>query len=1078
MSPRRHFYTSPAFLGPLLAGQVRACSAQQRTTPGKEAELTRILTAIDRAGRAARLLARYPVAAALALVAALASPLRAGVELPVGNQTGAISIRAGGATHWKQGAYEVWVLGGDVQITQGDVVAKSREAVLWIDRAEAFSGRPSKIIAYLEKFVQVDFGRGGDPHAITGRRAQSLVDEQSWIGRFHTTGGIELAAPLTSHEPQVRPAIFARGNSARENEFKPAPQAAAAELPYAVAPSQAVQPAQFTREEIAPPAGTPVAPAGNRVVIEGRGSRGFSPHYFTDAERNERIVVSTTGVIVRIDGIDQLGSVRIDCDRVVTWVPNVAPGSPAFNQAIQSGEGPLEFYLEGNIVFRQGDRVIYADRMYYNVIQQQGVVLNAEMLTPVPQYRGYLRLKADVLRQVNRQRFEAYNAGLTSSRMGIPRYWFQSQNVAVDDVQTPIVDPFTGLPLLTPDGEPQVDHQLLATARNNTIHLAGVPIFYWPTIATDLTEPTYYLTGFRFRNDSVFGTGAQLDWDLYQLLGIEDKPPNTKWTLSTDYFNLRGPALGTNFGYQGNTLFGVSGPYRGFFDAWGIHDDGTDNLGREWRDLAIPNDIRGRVLARHRQYLPNDFILSAELGLISDYNFLEQYYELEWDTFKDQSTGVELKKLLGNSSLAISGDVRPDGFVTDTEWLPRADHYLFGQPLLFDRLTWHAHSSVGYAHMREASPPVDPAQVAVISPLAWEADVQGLRAATRHELDLPLELGPAKVVPYILGEAAYWGEDLNGQSLTRGYAQAGVKASVPIWRADPTVGSELFNLTGLAHKITLEAEYFFADASQDLADLPLYDPLDDNATEFTRRQMAVRTFGQAQGTFVPLQFDERFFALRSNLQGSVSSPVEIADDLTALRLGINQRWQTKRGLPGQQRIIDWIVFDLQAVLFPDEAQNFGSAIGLVDYEFRWHVGDRLTLLSDGYYDGYDQGLRQATVGALISRPEYGNVYLGFRSTEGPISSNIATGSLSYRMSEKWIATAGAMWDFGSTGNIGQNFALTRIGESFLIRLGFNFDASRNNIGATFGIEPRFLPNARLGRVGGVQIPPAGALGLE
>ena len=35
----------------------------------------------------------------------------------------------------------------------------------------------------------------------------------------------------------------------------------------------------------------------------------------------------------------------------------------------------------------------------------------------------------------------------------------------------------------------------------------------------------------------------------------------------------------------------------------------------------------------------------------------------------------------------------------------------------------------------------------------------------------------------------------------RGYAQAGVKASVPVWRADPTVTSELFNLTGLAHKI-------------------------------------------------------------------------------------------------------------------------------------------------------------------------------------------------------------------------------------------------------------------------------------
>ena len=41
-----------------------------------------------------------------------------------------------------------------------------------------------------------------------------------------------------------------------------------------------------------------------------------------------------------------------------------------------------------------------------------------------------------------------------------------------------------------------------------------------------------------------------------------------------------------------------------------------------------------------------------------------------------------------------------------------------------------------------------------------------------------------------------------------------------------------------------------------------------------------------------------------------------------------------------------------------------------------------------------------------------------------------------------------------------------------------YDASRNNFGATIGIEPRFLPSSRLGRIGGVTVPPAGALGLE
>jgi lipopolysaccharide export system protein LptA len=1009
------------------------------------------------------------------------------VELPVGDATQPVSIRAGGAAHWRQGAYEVWVLRGAVSIEQGSLSAKSDEAVLWIDRAEAFSDRPSKIIAYLEgQQVQVDFGRGGDPNSVSGRKAQTLRD-RTWLGRFHTTAGIQLSAPPSSGEPPTQPAIFGRGLVAREREgtepgLGTSPLVTRIHLENAAAGTNfdpSVHPAQYRREEIAPPAATPIPQAIPTVDIRGRGGRTANAQSFNNPETGQQGYIINSGFQIVLQGMDQLGTVSIESDRAVVWTPVLNVSDPASMRAAQSGQAPLEIYLEGNIVFRQSDRVIYADRMYYNVRQENGVVLNAEMLTPVPQYQGLLRLKAEVLQAVNRQRFEAYNAALTSSRIGVPRYWFQSRDVAVDDMQTPVVDPLTNQPLLAADGSPQVAHQMLATSRNNFIYVSGVPVFYWPTIATDLTAPTYYLSGFKLKNDRVFGTGPMLDWDLFQLLGIQNKPPGSAWTLSTDYFNLRGPALGTDYKYSGDTLFGIPGPYRGFIDVYGIHDTGHDNLGFDWRNLAVPNAFRGRVLGRHRQNLPNDWTLTGELGLVSDRNFLEQYFELEWDTFKDESTDVDLKRLVGNSSYEITGEVRPNGFVTDTQWLPRGDHFLFGQPLLFDKLTWHEHTSIGYAQMLTASAPTDPAQLAVISPLAWEANVQGARAATRHELDMPLDAGPFKVVPYVLGEAAYWGEDLTGNSLTRTYGQAGVKTSLPIWKADPTIQSELFNLNGLSHKVTFEGEFLMAGASQDMTQLPLYDRLDDNSTEFTRRQMAVRTFGQPVGTFVPTQFDERFYALRSDLQGNVSAPTEIAGNLTEFRLGVNNRWQTKRGIGGQQRIIDWIVLDLNAVLFPNSSRdNFGSALGLVDYGFRWHVGDRLTLLSDGFYDSFDQGLRQVTVGAFMSRPEHGSFYIGYRSTEGPITSEILTGSASYRMSEKWIATVGATYDFHSSGVFGQQLALTRVGESFLIKLGFNYDASRNNFGATIGIEPRFLPSSRLGRVGGVAVPPAGALGLE
>ena len=81
------------------------------------------------------------------------------------------------------------------------------------------------------------------------------------------------------------------------------------------------------------------------------------------------------------------------------------------------------------------------------------------------------------------------------------------------------------------------------------------------------------------------------------------------------------------------------------------------------------------------------------------------------------------------------------------------------------------------------------------------------------------------------------------------------------------------------------------------------------------------------------------------------------------------------------------------------------------------------------------------------------------------------------MSEKWILNAGGVIDLGDTGNMGERIAVTRVGESMLVRVGINVDHSRDNVGAFFAIEPRFLPG-RLAATGGVPIPPAGAFGLE
>ena len=153
-------------------------------------------------------------------------------------------------------------------------------------------------------------------------------------------------------------------------------------------------------------------------------------------------------------------------------------------------------------------------------------------------------------------------------------------------------------------------------------------------------------------------------------------------------------------------------------------------------------------------------------------------------------------------------------------------------------------------------------------------------------------------------------------------------------------------------------------------------------------------------------------------------------------------------------------------------------MGGINYDFRYHIGDRVTLLSDGYYDLFQSGLKATTVATLLSRPGRGDVYFGATSLSGPVSSFVLTSTVNYRLNEKWLAMGGASVDLGSTGTVGQSIGLTRIGESFLIRVGASYDSGRNNTSYSFSIEPRFFQTKGLGAVAGQLIPPAGLYGLE
>lgn len=992
----------------------------------------------------------------LALLSAFAS---AEIHLPYEDVTRPIYVRADDARHWQDGDKEVWILHGDCEIVQGKTIAKAKDAVLWIEYAQPFRLVPHKVTVYLENKANVTWRDAKGP---------ASVEDSTWLGQFFTTSRIQLPVDTTKAPPAVAPAIYHRGQNAQPSDEDYAPKQAI-EAP--------IQQIQFEAGDPMPPAFAAPQPQ-IRVRLSQRYSTGFHVDVETDPNTGETIGRFDQGMNLMIDGLGELNSVSLLADRAIIWSKQGLEGLGTTDGIV--GDGEFEVYLEGNVVFRQGEKVVYAERMYYNVAQKYGTILKAELLTPVPEYQGLVRLKADVLQQVDPSRYQAFGAAITTSRMGVPRYWFQSNQIEYTDQESVVTNRLGEAQIDPITGQPKIDHKRLATSRNNTLYVGGTPVFYWPVLSADINDPVFYLNKISFKNDSVFGFQVLTEFDNYEVFGIEDPWEGTEWLTDLDYLSNRGMGVGTRFNFN-NTFFPYfNNPATGFLDAWAIYDTGTDNLGADRRDIPPETDFRGRVWGRHRQMTFWDFQFTGELGVISDRNFLESYYEKDWDTQKDFDTRFELKRLVGNQSFNIQGANRVNDFFMQTEWLPKLDYYMLGQPLAFDRLTYFSHSTIGYARLRPSSPPEDPTELAKWSALPYETDSEGIVGSSRHEIDMPLELFGSKVVPYALGDVTYQAQDINGDDMLRGYAQGGIRGSIMAWSVNRQIQCQLLNINGIAHKVTLYGDMYYADSSQDLSRVAIYNKLNDDSQEAFQRRFGVDTYGLPAGVPVPWQVDPRNYAYRTNQQGQVTSSVsEIADDMTAAQLQLRQTWQTKRGGPGNEKIIDWVKLDVGGTIFPDaDRDNFGETVGLLNYQFNWQVGNRLSVFSNGFWDLFDDGLQTVTIGSAINRTQVGNLYLSYTNTVQPFQSQLILASLQYRLSDKWFGGLGTAYDLTGNTNLGQNVFLTRIGESSLVTLNFTVDNSRNNVGIGINIEPRFFASGQYSKINGEPIPPLGAYGLE
>ncbi len=941
------------------------------------------------------------------------------------------------ATRFKDNGESVLLLRGNCSITLGEKFYTAPMMVLW--ERERQPGGPNRVLAYMEtssEFAAVE----STPTRQTSR--PYLLVELETTGRIDLQGRPPMDLPQSKDDPVFVRAVQRRAESVgvtpTQYTFDAAPQGSM------FLPAPGPDGAPRIRQHVT------IAPRflGGKLEMNGGITEGSIPQ--------EYVFTLTGGVNIVVDNVPMqvggqivLSRLDLTADRAVIWTDaERIDGLGGFEIDSQS---PFQVYLEGDIVVRQGMNTVRASHAFYDVNQKRGLLMNAELRTQLPDQQGTLRLRAAEVRQLSENKFHAKDAFFTTSEFGKPKYRVQASDVMLEEMffgQPGRVNPVTG----EPEGGTYV-----ATSLNNTVFVEDVPIFVAPYLSGYAEDPRIPIRRLDAGYSGMYGFMIESAWDLDMMFGL-NLPPGVDLDLQADYLSKRGPGGGIRSLFDTDALlFGMPVHNTGWGQAYYINDHGRDNLGLGRRDLPIPNDNRGRIIFRDRITIDDENWIQAEIGHVfnNDRNFLEQYYEPEWDNQKDLENLITFNHQVDNLTANVLATIRSDDFNDATNWLPRGDLTLLGKQVFGTPLIWNTHSMLGYGQLKPASPPFDPT-LDPFQSLPYFANVEGLVTMTRQELTLPFDLGPVHVVPYAMGELAYWEEDLTGNSLGRAYGTAGVRASIQFSKYMPEVRSSILGLNGLAHKVVFDADYYYAQSTESLDQIAQYNQFDDNAQErFRERLVPV----ELNGAPLPPYMDPRYYAVRSGAGRAVTSPTnELVDDQHTLWLGMRHRWQTKVGPAHDPRIVDWMEFDLGTAIFPNANQdNFGETLGLINSRYAWHVSPRTSFLANGVWDIFEGGQKVWNAGILHQRSSRGSAYIGFRQVEvGPIESQLITGSFSYVLSPNlYVVTAAAQFDVAEGMDRGETFTITRIGEFFLLHLGFGYDRSRDNVGVALSLEPKF-----------------------
>jgi hypothetical protein len=339
-----------------------------------------------------------------------------------------------------------------------------------------------------------------------------------------------------------------------------------------------------------------------------------------------------------------------------------------------------EVYAEDRVLFVFGDQSFEADALYLDVRAGEGRLANATVRSAGRESLGRLFGVDALVREgepLARSPFFA-RARLARVSQGFSLFEGEEIEVSTCTFGKPHFDLFSAggriwlkrRPIEEERGAPpegdEEESGAIAELESPRLEVNGLPVFLWPFDATWDTAWNAYIPRLRLGHSNRFGYFALAEVPLCIERGL-------RVVGRFDGMSERGPGAGANIEWRGPP--GDKTTYRGLFDGYYVHDEGRD------RDGSDPQDDRGRLRFFHRDELPFGLRREAEISWISDRNFLNEYFEREAKTGKEQETAGYIRWLDGNMGAALFGRVRLNDFQTQTEYLPRARWSWIGEPL-------------------------------------------------------------------------------------------------------------------------------------------------------------------------------------------------------------------------------------------------------------------------------------------------------------------------------------------------------------------------------------------------------------